>query len=158
MDRTPVTKQAFRQFTHSYLFCKRRRTHMNLNPSSGQITRSTPDRVDSQHGAQDGLNEKVNDLRRDLASLKDNFARLASQAGGEAVKTMRGVRETVAAQVGGAAGGVADASSDLAVSAKEHAQTFASELERMARQNPLATIAGAVLVGAVIGMVLRGRS
>jgi len=131
---------------------------MNVNPSPGQTTRSTSDRLDSEHGARDGLNEKVNDLRRDLASLKDNFARLASQASGEAVKTMRGVGNTVAAQVGGAASGVADAGSDLAVSAKERAQTFASELERMARQNPLGTIAGAVLVGAVIGMVLRGRN
>jgi ElaB/YqjD/DUF883 family membrane-anchored ribosome-binding protein len=89
--------------------------------------------------------------------LKDNFARLASQAGGEAVKTMRGVRQTVAAQVGGAASGVADAGSDLAVSAKEHAQTVASELERVARQNPLGTIAGAVVFGLVIGMLLRRR-
>ena len=121
------------------------------------MSSSPSSRLDSEQGAQDGLNEKVNDLRRDFASLKDNFARLASQAGGEAVKTMRGVRQTVAAQVGGAASGVADAGSDLAVSAKEHVQTFTSELERMARQNPLGTIAGAVVFGLVIGMMLRGR-
>src|SRR5262245_3987573 len=51
--------------------------------------------------------DRRSDALRDLASLKDNFARLASQAGGEAVKTMRGVRQTVAAQVGGAASEVA---------------------------------------------------
>jgi|SRR5215475_6692361 len=131
---------------------------MTLNPASGQTVRPATDRRDSEPGAQDGLNERVNDLRRDLASLKDNLARLASQAGGEAAKTVRGVGQTVAARVADSASGVADTGSELASSARDHAKTFASELERVARQNPLGTIAGAVVVGAVIGMVLRGRS
>jgi hypothetical protein len=76
----------------------------------------------------------------------------------EAAKTIRNVRQTVASQVGGAASGVADASFDLASSAKEHAGSFASELEGMARRNPLGTIAGALLIGLVIGMMTRGRS
>jgi hypothetical protein len=75
----------------------------------------------------------MSNLRRDVANLKDTFARLASQAGGEAAKTVRGMRQTVASQVGTVAGGVADAGSELASSAKEHAKTFASELEAMAR-------------------------
>jgi ElaB/YqjD/DUF883 family membrane-anchored ribosome-binding protein len=49
-------------------------------------------------------------------------------------------------------------SSDLATSAKEHAKTFASELEGMAKRNPLGTIAGALVVGVVIGLMSRGRS
>ncbi len=102
---------------------------------------------------QDGLEE----LRREFASLKDHVARFASQAGGEAAKSIRGVRENVAAQVGGAASGVTDAGSDLMSSATEQAKTFAAELEGMARRNPLGTIAGAVLVGVVIGMMSRGR-
>jgi hypothetical protein len=32
-----------------------------------------------------------------------------------------------------------------------------SELEGMARRNPLGTIAGALLVGVIIGMISRGR-
>ena len=48
--------------------------------------------------------------------------------------------------------------SDIAKSATEQAKTFASELERMARNNPIGTIAGAVLVGVVIGILGRGRS
>ena len=61
-----------------------------------------------------------------------------------------------------------DTGSELASSAKEHAKTFASELEGMARRNPLGTIAGALLVGVIIGflgvlqlalgMCLRGHS
>jgi hypothetical protein len=76
---------------------------------------------------------------------------------GEAAKAIRDIGETVAAQVGTAAGGLADRSSDLAGSAKAQVKTFASELEAMARRNPLGTIVGALLVGFVIGAMSRGR-
>ena len=66
------------------------------------------------------------------ASLKESLTRVALQAGGEAARTVRNVSQTVAAQVGGAA----EAGSDLAAAASEHAKTFASELEGMARRNP----------------------
>jgi hypothetical protein len=61
------------------------------------------------------------------------------------------------AQVGTAASGVAEAGSELATSAKEHAKTLASELETMARRNPLGALAGALFVGVIIGMMSRGR-
>jgi ElaB/YqjD/DUF883 family membrane-anchored ribosome-binding protein len=100
----------------------------------------------------------MSNLRRDVANLKDTFARLASQAGVEAAKTARNMSQTVASQVGSAAGGVADVGSELASSAKQHAKTFASELEAMGRRNPLGTIAAALLIGVIIGMMSRGRS
>lgn len=131
---------------------------MNSDTASGQKTRSVSSHGDTQHSGYDGLNETVSELRRDLASLKDDLARLASQASGEAAKTIRNVGERVASQVGGAASGVADASFDFASSANERAKTFTSELEGMARRNPLNTIAGALLVGVIIGMMSRGRS
>jgi ElaB/YqjD/DUF883 family membrane-anchored ribosome-binding protein len=93
-----------------------------------------------------------------MAGLKDTISRFVSQTGGDAAKTVRSMSQTVASQVSSAAGGVADAGSDLASSAKEHAKTFASELEAMARRNPLGTIAGALVVGVIIGMMSRGRS
>ena len=65
--------------------------------------------------------------------------------------------QTVASQVGSTTSGVTDAGSVLASAAKEHAKTLASELEGMARRNPLGTIAGALLVGVIIGMMSRGR-
>lgn len=123
-----------------------------MNSTATTQAHSATSRGDSDTG-QDGLEE----LRREFASLKDHVARFASQAGGEAAKSIRGVRENVAAQVGGAASGVTDAGSDLMSSATEQAKTFAAELEGMARRNPLGTIAGAVLVGVVIGMMSRGR-
>jgi hypothetical protein len=105
----------------------------------------------------DGLGETLSQLSRDVASLKNTFALLASQASGEAVKTMRNMSDAVASHVGDTASGVADTGSGLATSAKEQAKTFASELEAMARRNPLGTIAGTLLVGIIVGMMSRGR-
>jgi len=126
---------------------------MNPNPSSGQTSRSTSGHLEPEHVGPDPLNEDMTRLQREVASLKDTFARLASQVSSEAAKTVRNVGQTVASQ----AGGVADAGSELASSAKEHAKTVVSELEAMARRNPLGTIAGAVLVGVIIGMISMSR-
>jgi ElaB/YqjD/DUF883 family membrane-anchored ribosome-binding protein len=130
---------------------------MNSNPTSGQISRSTPGHVELEHVVPDGLSVEMSNLRRDVASLKDTFARLASQAGGEVAKTVRGMSQTVASQVGSTTSGVTDAGSEIASAAKEHAKTLVSELEGMARRNPLGTIAGVLLVGVIIGMMSRGR-
>jgi ElaB/YqjD/DUF883 family membrane-anchored ribosome-binding protein len=126
---------------------------MSSNTSSPQ-TSTTPGRKESEESERIGLNE----LRQDMASLKSTLSRYASQTGDDAAKSVRGASQTLAAQVGSAASGVADMSSDLANSAKEQAKTFASELEGMARRNPLGTIAGALIVGVVIGLMSRGRS
>jgi len=114
---------------------------------------STSTYAASEDAARDGLS----DIRRDIASLKDSLARMASQASGDAAKSVRGIGQAFASQVGSAASGVADAGTDLASSAKEQVKTFASELEGMARRNPLGTIAGALVVGVVIGLLTRGR-
>jgi ElaB/YqjD/DUF883 family membrane-anchored ribosome-binding protein len=125
---------------------------MSSNPSSQQSS-PTPGRREPEETERIGLSE----LRQDMASLKSTISRFASQAGDDAAKTVRGASQTLAAQVGSAASGVADMSSDLATSAKAHAKTFASELEGMAKRNPLGTLAGALVVGVVIGMMSRGR-
>jgi ElaB/YqjD/DUF883 family membrane-anchored ribosome-binding protein len=49
------------------------------------------------------------------------------------------------------------AASDMAESATQQIKTFASEIEGVARRNPLGTVAGAVIVGVIIGMMARGR-
>src|SRR5262245_344277 len=130
---------------------------MNSNPTSEQMSRSTFGQTEAERVGPGVANEEMSKLHRDVASLKDTITRLASQVGGDAAKTLRGVSETVASRVGNAASGAADAGSELASSAKEHAKTFASELEAMTRRNPLGTIAGVLLVGIVIGMMVRGR-
>ena len=125
--------------------------------STASSSSTTSARSEADDIRRDGLGETLSQLSRDVASLKNTFALLASQAGGEAAKTMHNMSDAVASQVGDAAGGVADTSSDLATSARQHVKTFASELEAMARRNPLGTIAGTLVVGVIVGMMSRGR-
>jgi ElaB/YqjD/DUF883 family membrane-anchored ribosome-binding protein len=126
---------------------------MSSTPSSHQ-TSTTSGLKESEQADRIGLTE----LRQDMTSLKNTLSRFASQAGDDAAKTVRGASQSLASQAGSAASGVADMGSDLAATAKEHAKTFASELEGMARRNPLGTLAGALVVGVVIGLMSRGRS
>ena len=136
------------------------RTHMNSHlPPEQTPHRPAPSGppTTSDEIRRDDLGETLSQLSRDVASLKNTFALLASQAGGEAAKTMRNMSDTVASQVGDTASGVMDTGSDLATSAKQHAKTFTSELEAMARRNPLGTIAGTLAFGVIVGMMSRGR-
>lgn len=129
-----------------------------VGPSSSAPASDTIfDHNRSEQVGRDGLSEAVGQLGRDIASLKDSFAQFASQAGGEAARSMRNMSQAVASQVGDAAGGAADKGADLAAAAKEQVKTFASELEAMAKRNPLGTIAGTLVVGIVIGLMSRGR-
>ncbi len=94
-------------------------------------------------------------LRNDLNSLKDTVAKFASQAGSEAAKSAREVTSNVAGQVGGAASDLAGKGAEMASAATDQAKSFVSELENMARRNPLGAIAGAVVVGVLIGLMGR---
>jgi hypothetical protein len=53
---------------------------------------------------------------------------------------------------------VSDAAGEMAGTATRQVPTVASELEAMAKRNPLGTIAGAVVVGVLIGLHARGRT
>ena len=103
----------------------------------------------SAGAAGDSLASDVAKLREDLASVQQTLSRLAASAGGEAFKTAQSVGSAVASQVG-------DVASDMASSAKEQAKTLVSEVENMARRNPLGTIGATLLAGVVIGMMSRG--
>ena len=50
---------------------------------------------------------------------------------------------------------LAERGANAALVATDQAKTFASELENIARRNPLGAIAGAVLVGVLIGAMGR---
>jgi ElaB/YqjD/DUF883 family membrane-anchored ribosome-binding protein len=126
-----------------------------LDPESLEAAAKSAKDVGFEHVRHD---EDLNKLRRDVASLTDTITYLASEVSDRAAKTVRNMSQRMASQVGSAASGVADTGSELASTARDHAKTFASELEGMARRNPLGTIAGALLVGVIIGMISRGRS
>jgi ElaB/YqjD/DUF883 family membrane-anchored ribosome-binding protein len=91
--------------------------------------------------AASGREDIAADLRRlsaDVASLKDTVAELA---------------KTMAAEVGEAA---TDIGEDIASAAKDQAKTLLSEVEALARRNPLGILIGAFGIGLLIGL-MKGR-
>jgi ElaB/YqjD/DUF883 family membrane-anchored ribosome-binding protein len=84
-------------------------------------------------------------LRADFNTLKDTVTNLISKKSSEALDSAKKTTSDVTDQIGG-----------IANAATDQAKTFASELERMGRNNPLGALAGALLVGVVIGMIGRG--
>jgi ElaB/YqjD/DUF883 family membrane-anchored ribosome-binding protein len=105
----------------------------------------------------DRLAEDVSSLRADMSKMHDILSRFASEAGGQAARTARNVGQTVASQVSSTASGLVASGADVASSATEQFKTFTTELEGIARKNPLGALAGALAVGIVIGLIVRGR-
>ena len=105
----------------------------------------------------DRLAEDVSSLRAEMTKMQDLLSKFASEAGGQAARTARNLGQAVASHVGSTASGLAATSTDQASSATDQLKTFATELEGIARKNPLGALAGALAVGIVIGLIVRGR-
>jgi ElaB/YqjD/DUF883 family membrane-anchored ribosome-binding protein len=130
------------------------------NTSGGESVTNTLARGKEAVGAaaaeaMDSASSDLRALRNDLNNLTETVTKFISQAGNEAAKSAREITSNVAGQVGGIASDMADRSADIAASATHQAKTFATELENMARRNPLGAIAGAVMIGVMIGMMGR---
>jgi ElaB/YqjD/DUF883 family membrane-anchored ribosome-binding protein len=94
-------------------------------------------------------------LQADLNDLKDTVTKFISQVSSKAAKPAREVTSSMADQVGSVATNYADKGAEMTSAASEQAKTVATELEGMARRNPLGTIAAAVLIGVFIGLLGR---
>jgi ElaB/YqjD/DUF883 family membrane-anchored ribosome-binding protein len=90
-------------------------------------------------------------LQRDISDLKETMTKFIDRSGNEAARSAR----AVAGQVGAAASDNAQRGANVASVATDQAKTFASELENMARRNPIGTLAGVLAVGVLIGMMGR---
>ena len=124
---------------------------------SGSSIVSASNKESSVRTVPDRLTEDVSSLRADINKMHDILSTFVSEAGGQAARTARNVGHTVASQVSSTASGLAASSADVASSATEQFKTFATELEGIARKNPLGALAGALAVGIVIGLIVRGR-
>jgi ElaB/YqjD/DUF883 family membrane-anchored ribosome-binding protein len=137
-------------------------TYPDVRPSvsspSGTAAHAASQGVNADKTTESNSQTDLDSLRRQVTDLQNAMAKLISDAGNMAVKSAKEATSDVASQVGAAASNIADKSSEMAQAASEQAKTFASELEKMARANPLGSLAGALLVGVVIGLIGRSRS
>jgi ElaB/YqjD/DUF883 family membrane-anchored ribosome-binding protein len=101
--------------------------------------------------AMDTAGANLKALQGDLSDLKETGAKLVSRASEEAAKSAR----EIAGQVSTAANDLAERGANVASVASDHAKTLVTELENIARRNPLGALAGAVVVGVLIGMMGR---
>lgn len=105
--------------------------------------------------AMNSAGSDITALRADLNGLKDTVAKFISQVSNEAAKSAREVTTSVTDRVGDVSSHYAGKGAELTSAATEQAKTVATELESMARRNPLGAIGGAVLVGVLIGLLGR---
>jgi ElaB/YqjD/DUF883 family membrane-anchored ribosome-binding protein len=96
-----------------------------------------------------GTKEPETTLESLQAELKSLSTTVSEYVGNSAAQAAKSTAE-VASQIGSTA-------SDVASAASDQAKTITAELERVGRANPLGAIAGALLVGVLIGMIGRGR-
>ena len=94
----------------------------------------------------------VQSVRGEIKNIQDMVMRLAAQSGREAVGSARNAAAAAAERVGDVAGDLARSSADAAAAATDRAKSVAGELEGMARRNPMGVIAGAVVIGVLIGV------
>jgi ElaB/YqjD/DUF883 family membrane-anchored ribosome-binding protein len=90
-------------------------------------------------------------LQSDLSDLKNTVTKFIARASNETAKSAR----EIAGQVGTTASDLAERGANAALVATDQAKILASELENIARRNPLGAIAGAVLVGVLIAAMGR---
>jgi ElaB/YqjD/DUF883 family membrane-anchored ribosome-binding protein len=101
--------------------------------------------------AKDKAGADLKALQSDLSDLKETVAKLVSRAGDGAAKSAR----EIAGQVSTAASDLAVKGANVASAATDQAKTLVTELENIARRNPLGALAGAMVVGVLIGMMGR---
>jgi ElaB/YqjD/DUF883 family membrane-anchored ribosome-binding protein len=118
---------------------------------ASSIKRATAAAGAAASDAADAGSDALKALQGDLSDLKEAVEKLMSRASHETAKSAR----EIAGQVTTATSDIAERGANVASIAADQAKTFATELENIARRNPLGALAGAVVVGVLIGMMGR---
>jgi ElaB/YqjD/DUF883 family membrane-anchored ribosome-binding protein len=129
--------------------------------SSGQSGRASDLSRNGLPGDGKKAGATSNDWAQDISKLQEQVTQLSEtmqKYAQDATKNAASTMQSVAGQVGDAASNAYESGAQIASSATETAKTFASELERTARRNPLGALAGALAAGVLIGLITRNRS
>jgi ElaB/YqjD/DUF883 family membrane-anchored ribosome-binding protein len=124
----------------------------NLSPTPDASSPNSPN-----YGS-NTFNQDIESLKADLASLKESIAALTSSTASSTMDMATEAAAKVEEKVSDTANLIAEKSSDMASAATQSAKSLSVEMEDITRRNPLAALAGAVVLGLLLGMASRGRS
>lgn len=116
----------------------------SINHGNEAVTTAPSEAVDAGGAA-------LKALQSDLSDLKQAVEKLISRGSNETAKSAR----EVAGQVSTAASDIVERGAHVASAATDQAKTLVTEVENIARRNPLGALAGAVIVGILIAMMGR---
>lgn len=111
--------------------------------------------------------DEMNDSARDFADQMAPSDRAyppprpgddVGEGGAGAARTARAIGETIVERVSATGIAAVDSAAAIADSAANTARSMARDLETFARRQPLSALAGALLIGVVLGMVSRRRA
>ncbi len=104
------------------------------------------------------MNEDIKSLREELQTLKNSMAAVSSHAASSTMGMASDAAAAVSSKVSDAASMISGKTADVASAASSGVQSLSGEIEVMTRRNPLAALAGAAVLGMLIGMMSRGRN
>jgi ElaB/YqjD/DUF883 family membrane-anchored ribosome-binding protein len=110
------------------------------------LTRTKQAIGDAAAEAMDSAGSDLDSLLRGLNGLKETLTTFMSKAGSEAFRSARDVSS-----------GLADTGAGMASDVTDRGKDLAGQLEYFVRRNPLASIAGAFVVGILLGAWGRRR-
>jgi ElaB/YqjD/DUF883 family membrane-anchored ribosome-binding protein len=116
----------------------------SINRGKDAVTTAASEVVDAGGAA-------LKALQSDLSDLKETLEKIISRGSNETTKSAR----EVAGQVSTAGSDITQRGVHAAAAATDQAKTVVTELENIARRNPLGALASAVVVGILIGMMGR---
>jgi prophage DNA circulation protein len=127
------------------------------NPHQASAFGTTSDEKERLAGGASDVSADIKALKADIARLSETVAAIAAARGADAASRLgKGVR-SVTDGVGATASNVYDAGSDIASSARQHAASFADDIEATVRRNPLGTLIATLGLGMILGMMSRSR-
>ena len=121
------------------------------NRAGDAVSRGTQAAAAASSEAASSAGSAVDGMRAEIRNIQDMLGRLAAHYGQDAVSSARSAANAAAERLGDMANRGANAASV----ASERAKSLAGELEAMARRNPMGVIAGAIVVGVLIGVFSR---
>ncbi|GHE47711.1 hypothetical protein GCM10019059_03050 [Camelimonas fluminis] len=107
--------------------------------------------------ARDDIADDLRQLREDIARLSETVTAIAASRGSAAASAVGDSVRAMKDNVFATAADACSAGADIAGSARQHAASFAGDVEDTVRRNPLGAILTSLGVGVLIGLMTRSR-